>query len=163
MLTHHGSLSPFICFHDCPNWGPLAISIGGNSFSGWPSRGSDVWLGWRSPLDSWQLCHFELPVLDLSFWLQRASYLDLSCLRFWLCILLWASLGIGIHSVHLSAIVDPYRQFGLAFWAPNTSWKVTESSVICIAFGVIFNKFRSDDLLTVAKAKILTVFRFRWV
>ena len=53
---------------------------------------------------------------------------------------------------HLNVIVGPYSWFGLAFLAPNTSQKVTESPVICITYGVNINKFRSDALLTMAKA-----------
>ena len=64
-------------------------------------------------------------------------------------------------SAHCRAIVGACGWFGLAFLAPNTGRKVNKSSVICIAFGVILNKFRSDHLLTVANAKIMTIFRIR--
>ena len=61
-------------------------------------------------------------------------------------------------SVHLSVMVGPYGWFGLAFLTPNTGWKVTESSNICIE-----PWFRSDGLLTVARAMIMTVFSVRHV
>ena len=62
-------------------------------------------------------------------------------------------------SAHLSVIVHANKVGSdLALVAPYTGWKVTESSVIYIAFGVILNKFSSDGLLTVAKTNIMTVF-----
>ena len=66
-----------------------------------------------------------------------------------------------LSSVHLIVIVGPYGWFGLVLLAPNTSWKVPGSSVIWIALGVILNKLRSDGLLTLAEAKIITVFKVR--
>ena len=41
--------------------------------------------------------------------------------------------------------------------APNAGWKVTESTIICMAFGVIFDGSRYDALLTVAKANIMNI------
>ena len=55
---------------------------------------------------------------------------------------------------HLSVIVGPYGSFGLAFLIPNAGMKVTKSSVTCMTFAVILNKFRSDGLLTLAKARL---------
>ena len=60
-------------------------------------------------------------------------------------------------------ILFPLQCYGWTIWvvwssnlSPNTGWKVTESSGICIAPGVILGRFRSDGLLTVARAKIMS-------
>ena len=40
---------------------------------------------------------------------------------------------------------------------PNTGWKVIESKGTCISLGVILVNIRSDSLLTIAKARIMTI------
>ena len=106
---------------------------------------------------------FETTTARPIFLVTKSFSLHSSLSLVLLCILLWASLGIGVHPLHLRFIVDPYGWFDLEFLALNTGWKVTESSVICIAFEIILNKFTFAGLLTVAKAKIMTVFRVRLV
>ena len=64
-------------------------------------------------------------------------------------------------SANFSVTFGPYEWFGLAFLAPSTGLKVTEPSDIYISLGVILRRFRSDGLLTVASAKIMTVFSVR--
>ena len=48
---------------------------------------------------------------------------------------------------------------GWTFIAPSTGWRVTFSAVSCIAPGVILSRFRSDGLLTMVKARIITILR----
>ena len=163
MPIHHGSVGPVTSFHDCSNRDSLTGSMSGSCFSCWPSWSPDIGQGqgFLGPTgncasgDCHTSAHYpgykELVTWVLSvFALDKYSFISLTGHR-------------HPSSAHFSVMVVPYWWFGLASLAPNTGWKVTEFSDICIAPRVILRRFTSDGLLTVARPKFMAVFSDRHV
>ena len=130
---HHGSVSPFTSssFPDWPSWSPDVARV-------------------KVSLSQLTIVPSKTATAGLIFLVTKSFSFQSS-----LSLLIWFGLWLLQCYCWTIWVVWP------GILAPNTGLNVSESSIICIALGVILNRFSSDGLLTVAKAKIMTVFRVR--